>query len=83
MKKSLVVMLLVFASAATIQQAVGQAGAQAAPAGQAAPSGQGLRKSPRSKTRLNTTRTSTRFSSRTQCRKRRLWKLSCRPIPIA
>lgn len=40
MKKSLLVMLLAFASAATIQQA----GAQAAPAGQAAPSGQGAQK---------------------------------------
>jgi tetratricopeptide (TPR) repeat protein len=39
MKKSLVLMLLAFASAATIQQAVGQA-AQSAPAGQAAPSAQ-------------------------------------------
>jgi tetratricopeptide (TPR) repeat protein len=46
MKKSLVVTLLVFASAATIQQAVGQAGAQAAPAGQAAPSGQGAAQKP-------------------------------------
>jgi hypothetical protein len=44
MKKSLVMLLLAFASAATIQQAVGQAGAQAAPAGQAAPSGQGAQK---------------------------------------
>ena len=45
MKKSLVLMLLAFASAATIQQAVGQA-AQSAPAGQAAPSGQGAAQKP-------------------------------------
>ena len=37
MKKSLVTMLLVFASGALVQQAVAQAGAQPAPAGQAAP----------------------------------------------
>jgi len=42
MKKSLVVMLLAFASAATTQQAVGQAAA--APAGQAATPGQGAQK---------------------------------------